>query len=93
MNKFTHQIAEVYENIEELGSKYIYVDDSLVYWQDNTVPVSEHSEELPVLAELSNGVYLHKSVKDKESSSIKLPPFYILNFTIVNMLLRNKQKD
>ena len=67
MNKFTHQIAEVYENIEELGSKYIYVDDSLVYWQDNTVPVSEHSEELPVLAELSNGVYLHKSVKDKDT--------------------------
>ena len=82
--RFAQDTAAVYDNIEQKGKKFITCGDSLVYWQDNTVPFYNNEQDFlggskpdDMIAELKNGFYLHKTLQSHDSV---IHYFYLIKY-------------
>jgi len=74
--KFSNQFSFIYDNIHNLGEYFTFLSDSIVDWSDNTIAISENDITnlnntylSSKIVELSNGIFIHKSIHNKDKTS------------------------
>ncbi|MCF0210783.1 MAG: hypothetical protein HUK18_05695, partial [Bacteroidales bacterium] len=82
------RIDQVYENIEDLGQKFVFEKDSLVFWQGNTIPVDSNVLKDGCSVRLKNGLYLKKNLKKGDTTTVWLYPIKH-NYPVTNKYLNN----
>lgn len=87
-NKYQKEIEKVYANIENVGEKFVFEGDSLVYWQTNTIPIDSNILKDSKTIELKNGLYLKKNTKKGNKNIVWL---YLIksNYPVNNKYLNN----
>ena len=82
------RIDQVYENIEDLGQKFVFEKDSLVFWQGNTIPIDSNVLKDGCSVRLKNGLYLKKNLKKGDTTTVWLYPIKH-NYPVTNKYLNN----
>ncbi|MBQ9255155.1 MAG: GHKL domain-containing protein [Bacteroidales bacterium] len=87
-NRYNKQIDKVYNNIENLGEKFVFENDSLVFWQTNSIPIDKKVLIDGKFVQLKNGLYLRKSEKKDNITTVWL---YLVksSYPITNQYINN----
>lgn len=60
--RFSRQLSQIYNNIEQQGERFAFKGNTLTFWSDNTIPVDSSIVNDKYIVELKNGYYLHKAI-------------------------------
>lgn len=70
---FERKIDKAYCYLTDIGEKYVFKNDSLVFWSDNTIPIRyKDAANQQSLVHLQNGYYLKKTHKTNDSLTVWL---------------------
>ncbi|MBP3254484.1 MAG: HAMP domain-containing histidine kinase [Bacteroidales bacterium] len=95
VQRFISETEYLYKNIETKGVRTEFVNGSLVFWQDNTVPFDLQDSSFNavsygsgIIQELKNGIYLHKQTFRNDTA---VHYFYLIKhkYPVTNAYLDN----